>query len=100
MDIKCFKGDSVYNYDEMVQRIAANKQILWYLKLFYIDELQEESFQEQLTDCCYKCRVREDEAYAMYFASRIPGETCFEKIMEKIEEIEAKEDSTNDKKSK
>ena len=79
----------MYNYDEMVQRIAANKQILWYLKLFYIDELWEESFQEELVERQFKYGISEDEAYAMYFASRIPGESCYERIMEKIEELEA-----------
>ena len=53
-----------------------------------MDEIYEDSFEEQLTDCCCKCRVREDEALAMYFASRIPGETCFEEIMRKIADIE------------
>ena len=79
-----------YNYNEMVQRIKNNKSVLLYLQLFYIDEIYEDSFMEKLTDCCCKCHVREDEAYAMYFASRIPGEECFEKIIQKIEEIEAK----------
>ena len=81
----------MYNYDKMVQRIKKNKSVLLYLKLFYIDEIYENSFQEQLTDCCLKCGVREDEAFAMYFASRIPGEACRDKIMRKIAEIEAKE---------
>ena len=61
------------------------------LKLFYMDDIDEWSFMEHLTDCCYKCKVCEDEAYAMYFASRIPGEKCFKEIMRKIEEIEARE---------
>ena len=81
----------MYDYDKMVQRIKNNKHVLWYLKLFYYEEIDEDSFQEKLTDCCYKCGVREDEALAMYFASRIPGETCFEEIMKKIEEIETRE---------
>ncbi len=78
-----------YDYGKMVQRIKNNRSVLLYLKMFYIDEIDTESFQEQLTDCCFKCRVREDEAYAMYFASRIPGESCYENIMRRIEEIEA-----------
>lgn len=78
----------MYDYDEMVQRIAANKQILWYLKLFYIDELWEESFQEELVERQFMYGISEDESYAMYFASRIPGESCYERIMEKIEELE------------
>ena len=78
------------NYDEMVQRSAANKHILWFLKLFYIDEIQEGSFQEELVERQFKYGVSEDESYAMYFASRIPGEKCFEEIMRKIEEIEAR----------
>ena len=78
-----------YDYGKMVQRIKNNKSVLLYLKLFYIDEIDEDSFKEQLTDCCYKCRVCEDEAYAMYFASQIPGESCYENIMHRIEEIEA-----------
>ena len=77
----------------MVQRIKKNKEVLLYLKIFYMDEIYEESFEEKLTDCCLKCHVREDEAFAMYFASRIPGEDCYERIMKKIEEIEAKEQS-------
>ena len=77
-----------YNYDKMVQRIKKNKKVLLYLKLFYIDEIYEDSFMEQLTDCCCKCHVSEDEAFAMYFAARIPGEECFVKIMKRIEEIE------------
>ena len=31
-----------------------------------MEDIDEYSFKEQLTDCCYKCGVREDEAYAMY----------------------------------
>ena len=80
-----------YDYSKMVQRIKKNKSVLLYLKIFYMDEIYEDSFQEQLTDCCIKCGVREDEAFAMYFASRIPGEKCFKEIMRKIEEIEARE---------
>lgn len=80
----------MYNYDKMVQRIKNNKSVLLYLKLFYMDEIYEDSFVEQLTDCCCKCHVSEDEAFAMYFASRIPGEECCDKIMKKIAEIEAK----------
>ena len=37
----------------------------------------------------FKYGISEDEAYAMCFSSRIPGESCYEKIMEKIEELEA-----------
>ena len=81
----------MYNYDEMVQRIAANKHILWFLKLFYIEELWEKSFQEELVERQFKYGISEDEAYAMYFAARIPGETCYDKIMRKMEEIKAKE---------
>ena len=29
--------------------------------------------------------------FSMYFASRIPGEACFEKILHEIEAIEAKD---------
>ena len=54
-----------------------------------MDEIYEDSFMEQLADCCCKCHVSEDEALAMYFASRIPGEMCFEKIMQEIEKIKA-----------
>lgn len=54
-----------------------------------MDDIDDWHFQEELTDCCYKCQVREDEAYAMYFASRIPGEKYFERIMAIIKEIEA-----------
>ena len=79
----------MYNYEEMVQRITTNKQILWHLKLFYIDDLWEESFQEELVERQFKYGISEDESYAMYFASRIPGEQHYEKIMEKIEELEA-----------
>ena len=80
-----------YNYEKMVQRIKKNKDVLLFLKVFYMDEIYEDSFVEKLTDCCCKCHVREDEAFAMYFASRIPGEKCVEEIMKKIEEIEARE---------
>ena len=81
-----------YDYDKMVQRIKNNKSVLLYLKLFYMDEIYEDSFIEQLTDCCCKCYVSEDEAFAMYFASRILGEACFDKMMKKIEEIENLDD--------
>ena len=77
-----------YDYEEMVQRIASNKHVLWYLKLFYIDEIFEDSFQEELVESQSLHGVSEDEAYAMYFAARIPGEASFETIMEKIEDIE------------
>ena len=80
-----------YDYDKMVQRIKNNKSVLLYLKIFYMDEIYEDSFVAQLTDCCYKCHVSEDEAFAMYFASRIPGEKCSEEIMKDIEKIEAEE---------
>ena len=81
--------DNMYNQVEMVQRIATNKRVLWYLKLYYIDEIWEDSFQEELVERQFMYGVSEDEAYAMYFAARIPGEEHFERIMEKIEEIEA-----------
>ena len=83
----------MYDYDKLVQRIKKNKDVLLYLKLFYMDEIYEESFMDKLTDCCCKCHVSEEEAFAMYFASRIPGENCRDRIMRKIEEIEAKENS-------
>jgi len=59
------------------------------LKLFYIDEIWEESFQEKLVERQFKYGISEDESYAMYFAARIPGESCYERIMNKIEELEA-----------
>ena len=70
------------------------------LKLYFMDDIDEWSFKEQLTDCCYKCKVCEDEAYAMYFASRLPGEKCFDKIMRKIEEIEARDNQSDCKKGR
>ena len=77
-----------YDYEKMVQRIKSNKSVLLYLQLFYTDEIDDWHFQEELTECCCKNGVSEDTAYAMYFAARIPGEACYEKIMKKIEEIE------------
>ena len=78
-----------YNYNELVQRIAKNKSIILYLRLCY-DETASESFIEKLTDCCYKCGVRENVAYAMYFATKIPEDPCREEIMREIERIEAR----------
>ena len=65
------------------------------MKLFYIDEIDEDSFKEQLTDCCYKCRVCEDEAYAMYYATRILEDPCREEIMCEIERTEARQQSVH-----
>ena len=79
----------MYNYDEMVQRIKNNKKVLIYLRICYLNEIDTDSFQVKLTDCCYKCGVRENEAYAMYFATRIPEDPCREEIMREIEKIEA-----------
>ena len=79
----------MYNYDEMVQRIKNNKKVLIYLRICYLNEIDTDSFQVTRTDCCYKCGVRENEAYAMYFATRIPEDPCREEIMREIEKIEA-----------
>jgi len=65
--------------------------VLLYLQLFYTDEIDDWHFREELAECCCKNGVSEDTAYAMYFASRIPGEKDSEKIMLKIEEIETQE---------
>lgn len=78
----------MYNYNEMVQRIVANKQVLWHLKLFYSDDMEDYLFQEEIAEKCRLKGISEDKAYAMYFAARLPGEKCFEKIMMQIEEIE------------
>ena len=81
----------MYNYDELVQRIVKNKSVLLYLRLCYLEEIDTDSFQKKLTDCCYRCGVRENEAYAMYFATRIPEDPCREDILREIEKIEAKQ---------
>ena len=70
-----------YDYNKMVQRIVQNKEVLLCLKYFYLDEIGEWRFQEELEERCLSEGISEDTAYAMYFASRLPGEKCFEKIM-------------------
>lgn len=82
----------MYDYDKLVQRIKDSKTAFMYLKLNYLDETNTDLFQEKLTDCCYKCGVREKEAYAMYYATRLLKDPCREEIMREIEELEAKDD--------
>ena len=79
------------DYEKLVQRIKNSSTALLYLKLCYLDEIDTDSFQEKLTDCCYRCGVREKEAYAMYYATRLLEDLCREEIMRKIEEIEARQ---------
>ena len=62
-----------YDYEEMVQRIASNKHVLWYLKLFYIDEIFENSFQEELVESQSLHSVSEDEADAIAIGAYAAG---------------------------
>lgn len=62
---------------------------MMYLKLMYLDEIYDESFQEEFTFYCYQHRVGEKKALAHYFAMWIPGDKDYEKIMKKIKEIAA-----------
>jgi hypothetical protein len=78
------------DYEKLVQRIKNSKTALTYLKINYLEEINTDSFQEKLTDCCYKCGVREKEAYAMFYATRLLEDPCREEIMRKIEELEAR----------
>ena len=78
------------DYDELVLRIKDNKSVLLYLRLCYTGDVDEDEFREKLQDCCRRCGVREKEAYAMYYATRLLEDPCREEIMRKIEELEAR----------
>lgn len=58
-----------------------------YLKLMFIDEIYDDSFQEELTIYCCQHRVNENKGLAHFFAIWIPGDKDYEKIMKKIKEI-------------
>ena len=85
------------DYDKLVQRIKNSETALIYLKLCYYDEIDDDDFIEKLTDCCYRCGVRENEAYAMYYATRLLEDPCREEIMREIEKIEARKQSEKQK---
>lgn len=81
----------MYDYDELVQRIKNNKSVLLYLRLCYMGDVDEDAFREKLQDCCRKCGVRENEAYAMYYATRLLDDPCREEVMREIERTEARQ---------
>lgn len=90
----------MYDYDKLVQRLAKSKPALLYLKLCYYEEIDTDEFRKKLTDCCFKCGVSEDEAYAMFYATRLPKDPCRDEIMCTIEKIEAREQSEQPKRRK
>ena len=87
----------MYDYDKLVQRIAKSKPALLYLKLCYMDEIDTDKFRKKLADCCSKCGVSEDEAYAMFYATRLSEDPSRDEIMCAIEKIEAREQSAQPK---
>lgn len=76
-----------YDYEKMEQLIASNKRILMYLKLMFIEEIYEDSFQEEFTVYCCQHRVNENKGLAHFFAIWIPGDKDSEQIMKRIKEI-------------
>ena len=72
-------------FSELVYLIMKNDEAYRYLIYFYLDEISDWRFEQEMRDS----GIGEREYLSRYFAARIPGELCYEKIMEKIEELEA-----------
>ena len=77
----------MYDYKKMEQLIVSNSRILMYLKLMYIEEIYDDSFQEELTIYCCQHKLTENMGLAHFFAIWIPGDKDYEKIMRKIKAI-------------
>lgn len=67
-----------------------NDAVYTSLIYFYLDEISDWRFEQEMK-LAAETGTSEREYLSRYFASRIPGETCFEKIMKNIAEIEAKQ---------
>ena len=63
-----------------------NDDVYKMLIYFYLDEISDWRFERDMRTA----GISERKYLSCYFASRILGETSFEKLMREIEEIEAK----------
>jgi hypothetical protein len=62
-------------------RPAVNGGVIY----FYLDEISGWRFEQEMRES----GLSEREYLSRYFAARIPGEQCYESILEKIEELKA-----------
>ena len=60
-----------------------NDAVFNYLVYFYLDEISDWRLEQEMREAA----ISEREYLSRYFATRIPGEMCFEKIIQRIEEI-------------
>ena len=63
-------------------RPAVNGGVIY----FYLDEISDWRFEQEMRDS----GLNEREYLSRYFAARIPGEDCYEKLIAKIKEIAVK----------
>ena len=61
----------------------SNDDVYIMLIYFYLDEISNWHFEQEMRDSSYS----EREYLSRYFAARIPGEKCFDRIMEIIEKV-------------
>lgn len=75
-------------FNEMVQRIMTDDAVYTYLIYFYLDEISDWRFTQEMEIAAEK-GISEREYLSNYFSARIPGEKCYEKLIMKIEESES-----------
>lgn len=80
--------EAMCSHDKMVQFIMNNDEIYIMLIYFYLDEISDWRFEQEM-NIAVKNGISEREYLSRYFAARIPGEDCYERLIMKIEEIAA-----------
>ena len=73
----------MFNYTRIVQLIMTNDDVYRQLIYFYLDEISDWRFEQEM----HASGISEREYLSRYFAARIPGEKCANKILEKIHEL-------------
>ena len=79
---------SAPSYSEMVHAIMTNDAVYTFLIYFYLDEISDWQFEQEMKFAAEK-GITERQYLSRYFASRIPGEDCYEKLIAIIKEIAA-----------
>ena len=74
------------SFSEMVQIIMQNDCVYSYLLYFYLEDISSWEFEELVREECQRGKTQR-EVHAYYFASWIPCEKNFAKIMERIESL-------------
>ncbi len=71
------------SFSDLVSVIVNSDRVYTFLIYFYLDEISAWQFQQEMQSAL-ETGIPEREYLSSYFASRIIGEDCFDKLIRKI----------------